>query len=76
MTAIMLHDTASAYDMNYVVLRHFNVAGADPPGRIGLGSVSAVQGAAARDIGLKCRSAQALIWLEKPRQSGQGVVSL
>jgi UDP-glucose 4-epimerase len=44
MTAIMLHDTDSAYDMNYVVLRHFNVAGADPPGRIGLGSVSAVQG--------------------------------
>ena len=44
MTAIMLHDTASAHDMNYVVLRHFNVAGADPPGRIGLGSVSAVQG--------------------------------
>jgi UDP-glucose 4-epimerase len=44
MTAIMLHDTDSAYDMNYVVLRHFNVAGADPPGRIGLGSASAVQG--------------------------------
>ncbi len=35
MTEIMLHDTASAHGMTYVVLRHFNVAGADPKGRIG-----------------------------------------
>jgi UDP-glucose 4-epimerase len=41
MTEIMLHDTASAHDMNYVVLRHFNVAGADPKGRIGLATVGA-----------------------------------
>ena len=32
MTEIMLHDTASAHGMNYVVLRYFNVAGADPQG--------------------------------------------
>ena len=32
MTEIMLHDVASAHDMNYVVLRYFNVAGADPLG--------------------------------------------
>jgi UDP-glucose 4-epimerase len=41
MTEIMLHDTASAHGMNYVVLRHFNVAGADPKGRIGLSTVGA-----------------------------------
>lgn len=41
MTEIMLHDVAAAYDMNYVVLRYFNVAGADPQGRIGLATVGA-----------------------------------
>src|SRR6266404_374816 len=41
MTEIMLHDTASAHGMKYVVLRHFNVAGADPLARIGLATVGA-----------------------------------
>jgi UDP-glucose 4-epimerase len=41
MTEIMLHDTAVAYGMNYVVLRYFNVAGADPQARIGLATVGA-----------------------------------
>src|ERR1700680_1118469 len=41
MTEIMLHDTASAHDMNYVVLRYFNVAGADPKARIGLATAGA-----------------------------------
>ena len=41
MTEIMLHDVASAHDMQYVVLRYFNVAGADPLGRIGLATVGA-----------------------------------
>ena len=41
MTEIMLHDVASAHDMNYVVLRYFNVAGADPSARIGLATVGA-----------------------------------
>jgi UDP-glucose 4-epimerase len=31
----MLEDTAKAHDLSYVVLRYFNVAGADPQGRIG-----------------------------------------
>jgi UDP-glucose 4-epimerase len=31
----MLEDTAKAHDLSYVVLRYFNVAGADPHGRIG-----------------------------------------
>src|SRR6476646_6035440 len=41
MTEIMLHDVASAHGMNYVVLRHFNVVGADPLARIGLATVGA-----------------------------------
>jgi UDP-glucose 4-epimerase len=41
MTEIMLHDTASAHGMSYVVLRYFNVAGADPLARIGLATVGA-----------------------------------
>lgn len=41
MTEIMLHDTASAHDMKYVVLRYFNVAGADPDGRCGLSTAGA-----------------------------------
>ncbi|MGX9426431.1 MULTISPECIES: UDP-glucose 4-epimerase GalE [Bradyrhizobium] len=41
MTEIMLHDAATAYGMSYVVLRYFNVAGADPLGRIGLSTIGA-----------------------------------
>ncbi|MBB1093350.1 UDP-glucose 4-epimerase GalE [Rhodopseudomonas palustris] len=41
MTEIMLHDTASAYGINYVALRYFNVAGADPQARIGLATAGA-----------------------------------
>src|SRR6201985_2445467 len=41
MSEIMLHDVASAHGMNYVALRYFNVAGADPLGRIGLATVGA-----------------------------------
>src|SRR6202021_1008412 len=40
-TEIMLHDTATAHGLNYVVLRYFNVAGADPQARIGLATVGA-----------------------------------
>jgi len=35
MTEIMLADTARAHDFNFVALRYFNVAGADPDGRTG-----------------------------------------
>jgi UDP-glucose 4-epimerase len=41
MIEIMLHDVASAHGMSYVVLRYFNVAGADPKTRIGLAAVGA-----------------------------------
>lgn len=35
MVEMMLADTAAAHDFNYVALRYFNVAGADPAGRTG-----------------------------------------
>lgn len=35
MTEFMLADVARAHDFNYVALRYFNVAGADPEGRTG-----------------------------------------
>jgi UDP-glucose 4-epimerase len=35
MTEIMLQDSHIAYGLNYVALRYFNVAGADPKGRSG-----------------------------------------
>src|SRR6476619_3510093 len=41
MTEIMLHDVAAAHGMKYVALRYFNVAGADPKGRVGLATVGA-----------------------------------
>ena len=41
MTEIMLHDVATAHGMRYVVLRYFNVAGADPQARIGLATAGA-----------------------------------
>lgn len=41
MSEIVLHDVAAAHGMSYVVLRYFNVAGADPQARIGLATVGA-----------------------------------
>src|ERR1700681_867923 len=41
MAEIMLHDVAAAHGLNYVALRYFNVAGADPQARIGLATVGA-----------------------------------
>lgn len=35
MTEWMLQDTGKAHGLNYVILRYFNVAGADPKGRLG-----------------------------------------
>lgn len=41
MSEVMLHDTAAAHGLRYVVLRYFNVAGADPRARIGLATEGA-----------------------------------
>ncbi|MEL7543040.1 MAG: UDP-glucose 4-epimerase GalE [Pseudomonadota bacterium] len=38
MTEYMLRDASTAHDLNYVALRYFNVAGADPKGRSGQSS--------------------------------------
>jgi UDP-glucose 4-epimerase len=35
MSEIMLHDAGRAHDLRFVILRYFNVAGADPQGRTG-----------------------------------------
>src|SRR5207244_2547547 len=41
MAELMLHDVAAAHGLSYVALRYFNVAGADPQGRVGLATVGA-----------------------------------
>ena len=41
MSEIMIHDVAAAHDLDFVILRYFNVAGADPQARIGLATVGA-----------------------------------
>lgn len=41
MSEMMLRDAAKAHDFRYVVLRYFNVAGADPKGRTGLSTEGA-----------------------------------
>jgi UDP-glucose 4-epimerase len=41
MTEWMLQDTARAHDLRYVILRYFNVAGADPEGRSGQSTANA-----------------------------------
>lgn len=41
MTEMMLRDTAEAHGMRYVMLRYFNVAGADPKGRTGQSTAGA-----------------------------------
>ena len=41
MTEVMLRDAGHAHGLKYVVLRYFNVAGADPKGRTGLSTAGA-----------------------------------
>src|SRR3546814_13858015 len=41
MTEYMLRDVAAAHPMNFCALRYFNVAGADPQGRIGQSTAGA-----------------------------------
>src|SRR5215470_7406726 len=43
MTEIMLRDAGTAHDLRYVVLRYFNVAGADPKCRTGQSTKNATQ---------------------------------
>jgi UDP-glucose 4-epimerase len=41
MSEIMLHDAGKAHGLRFVILRYFNVAGADPKGRTGQSSAGA-----------------------------------
>jgi len=41
MSETMIRDVALAHGMRYVILRYFNVAGADPKGRTGLSTIGA-----------------------------------
>jgi len=41
MSEMMLRDAGTAHDLRYVILRYFNVAGADPALRTGLASLNA-----------------------------------
>lgn len=41
MSEIVLKDVSAAHDFNYVALRYFNVAGADPKGRTGSSTIGA-----------------------------------
>lgn len=41
MSETMIRDTHNAHGLNYVILRYFNVAGADPAGRTGLSTKGA-----------------------------------
>lgn len=41
MTEWILEDTSKAHDLKYVILRYFNVAGADPKGRTGQSTANA-----------------------------------
>ncbi len=41
MSEVMLHDVAAAHDFKYIILRYFNVAGADPKQRTGQSSPAA-----------------------------------
>jgi UDP-glucose 4-epimerase len=43
MSEMILQDAGRAYDLRYVILRYFNVAGADPKGRAGQSTRAATQ---------------------------------
>jgi UDP-glucose 4-epimerase len=56
MTEIMLRDASRAHSINHVILRYFNVAGADPKGRTGQSSAAAthlIKVAAETALGLR-----------------------
>ena len=56
MTEIMLRDASHAHGMGHVILRYFNVAGADPQGRTGQSSAAAthlIKVAAETALGLR-----------------------
>lgn len=58
MTEVMLRDAAAAHGLNYVVLRYFNVAGADPAMRTGQSTLAAthlIKAAVQAAVGIRPR---------------------
>ncbi|WP_112942815.1 MULTISPECIES: UDP-glucose 4-epimerase GalE [unclassified Rhizobium] len=74
MTEFMLRDAAAAYDFNYVALRYFNVAGADPLGRAGQSTSGATHLIkVACEAALGRRDSVSVYGLDYPTHDGTGV---
>ncbi|MDI7862315.1 UDP-glucose 4-epimerase GalE [Rhizobiaceae bacterium n13] len=74
MSEIMLRDTAAAHDFNYVALRYFNVAGADPLGRTGQSTTGATHLIkVACEAALGKRGAVEIYGSDYPTSDGTGI---
>ena len=70
MTEIMLRDASCAHGLSHVILRYFNVAGADPQGRAGQSSAAANapdQGGGGNRVGDCARSSKSSAPIIQPR---------
>jgi UDP-glucose 4-epimerase len=74
MTEWILEDTARAHDLQFLVLRYFNVAGADPEGRVGQSTAGATHLIkAAVQAALGQRSHLDVYGTDYPTPDGSGV---
>ena len=74
MTEFMLRDAAAAYDFDYVALRYFNVAGADPQGRAGQSTSGATHLIkVACEAALGKRDSVSVYGIDYPTHDGTGV---
>jgi UDP-glucose 4-epimerase len=74
MSELMLRDAAAAYDFDYVALRYFNVAGADPRGRAGQSTAGATHLIkAACEAALGRRAQMEIYGNDYPTHDGTGV---
>ncbi len=74
MTEFMLRDAAAAYDFDYVALRYFNVAGADPEGRAGQSTAGATHLIkVACEAALGRRDSVHVYGIDYPTHDGTGV---
>jgi UDP-glucose 4-epimerase len=74
MTEIMLRDAGAAHSLGHVVLRYFNVAGADPAGRIGQSTRDATHLIkVAVQTALRMRERMTVFGTDFPTPDGTGV---
>ena len=74
MTEWMLRDVAAVNDMNYVVLRYFNVAGCDPQGRIGQSTAEAtLLTQVASEVAVGKRDQLIIFGMDYPTPDGTGI---